>query len=108
AQPRFEVSVSPSAHAVPITGRVYVAIARDLGHGSPIDQTGETGVPLFGVNVDGLAAGESAIVDAAVFGHPLQSLADLPRGQYWVEPFVNIYTRFPRPDGHTIWMHMDQ
>lgn len=108
AQPRFEVSVSPAAHAEPITGRVYVAVSRDIGRGSPIEQTGETGVPLFGVNVEQLAAGQSAIVDAAAFGHPLQSLRELPRGEYWVEPFVNIYTRFPRADGHTVWLHMDQ
>lgn len=108
AQPRFEVSVSRATQAAPVTGRVYVAIARDLDHGSPIDQTGETGVPLFGVNVEELAAGQSAIVDAAAFGHPLRSLRELPRGEYWAEPFVNIYTRFPRADGHTVWMHMDQ
>jgi hypothetical protein len=108
AQPRFEISVSPAAHAAPITGRFYVAITRDLGGRSPIDQTGETGVPLFGVNVDSLPAGRSAIIDASIFGHPLHSLRDLPRGEYWVEPFVNVYTRFVRADGHTVWMHMDQ
>ena len=31
-----------------------------------------------------------------------------PAGEYWVQPFVNVYTRFPRADGHTVWMHMDQ
>jgi hypothetical protein len=108
AQPRFEISVSPAAHSTPITGRVYVAITRELGRESPIQQTGETGVPLFGVDVDGLAAGQSAIIDASAFGHPLQSLRELPRGVYWVQPFVNVYTRFARADGHTVWMHMDQ
>lgn len=108
AQPRFEVSVSPSAHAAPITGRVYVAITRELGRDSPIQQTGETGVPLFGIDVDALPAGQAAIIDARAFGHPLQSLRDLPRGEYWVQSFVNIYTRFARADGHTVWLHMDQ
>lgn len=108
AQPRFEVSVSPAAHAAPITGRVYLAITREIGRQSPIDQTGETGVPLFGVNVEALAAGQPAIIDANAFGHPIQSLRDLPRGEYWVEPFVNIYTRFVRADDHTVWLHMDQ
>lgn len=105
---RFEVSVSPAAHAAPITGRVYVAIARDAGRETPIAETSETGVPLFGVDIDALPAGKSAIIDATTFGHPLRSLRDLPRGEYWVQPFVNIYTRFARADGHTVWMHMDQ
>ena len=105
---RFEVVVSRAAHAEPITGRVYVAISRTQGPRTPIEQTGETGVPLFGVNVDALAPGKGAVIDATTFGHPLQSLRDLPRGEYWVQPFVNVYTRFARADGHTVWLHMDQ
>ena len=33
---------------------------------------------------------------------------DLPAGEYWMQPFVNVYTRFPRADGKTVWLHMDQ
>ncbi len=108
AAQRFEISVSPAAHAAPITGRVYVAVSRVRGPRTPIEQTGQTGVPLFAVDVNALAAGSSAVIDATAFGHPLQSVRDLPAGDYWVQPFVNIYTRFARADGHTVWMHMDQ
>ena len=105
---RFEVSFTRAARAEPVTGRVYVAISRTNSPRTPIDQTGETGVPLFGVNVDALQPGASAIIDATTFGHPVQSLRDLPRGEYWVQPFVNVYTRFARADGRTVWVHMDQ
>src|SRR5207302_10855635 len=106
--PRFDIAVSPSARAEPVTGRVYVAISRSLGRQTPIEQTGETGVPLFAVNVSALAPGASAAIDATAFGHPIQSLRDLPPGEYWAQPFVNVYTRFARGDGHTVWLHMDQ
>ncbi|MEO8619821.1 MAG: alpha/beta hydrolase-fold protein [bacterium] len=107
--PRFEISFAKAAHAEPITGRVYVALSRtgDAQRG-PIQQTSETGVPLFGVNVDNLAAGKAATIDAATFGFPARSLADIPAGEYWVQPFVNVYTKFARADGHTVWLHMDQ
>lgn len=105
--PRFEISFSGAAHAEPITGRAYVAIARTNSR-SPIQQTGETGEPLFGVNIDNLVPGRTAIIDATTFGHPVQSLRDIPAGEYWVQPFVNVYTRFARADGHTVWLHMDQ
>ena len=55
-----------------------------------------------------LAPGTTASIGSADRGHPIASLADLPAGEYWVQPFVNVYTRFPRADGHTVWMHMDQ
>jgi hypothetical protein len=35
-------------------------------------------------------------------------MADLPEGDYWVQGFVNVYSRFPRADGHVVWMHDDQ
>jgi hypothetical protein len=107
--PAFEISFAREAHAEPITGRVYVAISRTSDERrTPIQQTGETGVPLFAVNVNGLAPGRPARIDASTFGQPVQSLRDIPAGEYWVQPFVNIYTRFARADGHTVWLHMDQ
>ena len=109
AGPRFEISFAKAAHVAPITGRVYLAIARTSTAGStPIQQTGETGVPLFGVNITSVAAGKAIVIDASTFGHPVQSLRDIPAGEYWVQPFVNVYTKFARADGHTVWLHMDQ
>jgi hypothetical protein len=105
--PRFEIRFSAAAHSEPITGRVFVAISK-LNNQPPINQTDVTGVPLFGVNVLDLAPGQAAVVDASTFGHPVQSLRDIPAGDYWVQPFVSVYTKFARADGHTVWLHMDQ
>lgn len=105
--PRIEVSFSPAVHAQPITGRVYVAISRNDAK-PPIEETGSTGVPLFGHDVGQLPAGQPATIDAGDFGAPIASLRDLPPGDYWMQPFVNIYTKFARADGHTVWLHMDQ
>lgn len=72
---RFEISFARAAHPGPITGRVYVAISRLTDTtGTPIRRSGEGGDPLFAVNVDALAAGRPAIIDAHAFGHPVQSL----------------------------------
>lgn len=106
---RFLVSFDASVRSQPVTGCVYVAVSREMPRGrSPIQQTGPTGEPLFGTDVEGLAPGEAGIIDEGVLGHPVQSIADLPPGEYWVQGFVNVYTRFERADGHTVWMHMDQ
>lgn len=104
--PRIEVSFTQSAHAEPITGRVYVAISRSNDK-PPIAQTDPTGVPLFGHDVHALRPGQIAVIGAHDSGAPIASLADLPAGDYWMQAFVNIYTRFKRADGHTVWLHMD-
>lgn len=109
SNPRFEITFSKQAHAEPITGRVYVALSRTTdARNTPIQQASETGAPLFAVNVTALAPGASAVIDANTFGHPVRSLKDIPKGEYWVQPFVNVYTKFARADGHTVWLHMDQ
>ena len=50
----------------------------------------------------------TATLDADTRGYPVRRLRDLPAGEYWVQPFVNVYTRFPRADGKTVWLHDDR
>jgi len=105
--PSVEISFTSGAHAEPVTGMVYLAISRD-NRTAPIQETDPTGVPFFSKYVDQLKPGAVVTLGPDDRGHPVASLRDIPAGDYWVQPFVNVYTRFPRADGHTVWMHMDQ
>ncbi len=104
---RFAISVPPSAHAEPITGRVYVMISRK-NEPEPRLQIGRTGVPFFGRDVDNLAPGRPATIDDTDLGTPIESLRELPAGDYFVQGFVNVYSEFKRADGHAVWMHDDR
>ena len=105
--PRIEISFDKGARNEAVTGMVYVAISRD-NQSSPIEQASPTGAPLFSRFVEGLLPGMGATIGADDRGHPIASLRDLPAGEYWMQPFVNVYTKFPRADGKTVWLHMDQ
>jgi hypothetical protein len=105
--PRIQVSFANEARAGAVTGMVYVAISRDSRR-TPIEQASPTGVPLFSKEVEGLAPGVVVPIGDADRGYPIASLRDLPAGEYWMQPFVNVYTKFSRADGKTVWMHMDQ
>ena len=109
AEPRFEVSFAAPAHDGPITGRIFVAIGKAESP-EPIRQVGSwTGkTPFFAADVEALAPGRAAVIDASSLGYPAASLKDVPAGDYYVQALVNVYTRFPRADGHTVWAHMDQ
>jgi enterochelin esterase-like enzyme len=106
--PRFEIVFPAGARAEPVTGRVYVALSRPGEARTPIQQAGPTGAPLFSVAVDALTPGAPAAIGPDALGHPVQSLRDIPAGEYLAQPFVNVYTKFARADGHTVWLHMDQ
>ena len=106
---RFEVSFPAAVHRQPITGRVFVFLAQDSAP-EPRFQGGSLGAngPFFGVDVDHLAPGASARIDAATPGFPIASLRDIPEGDYYVQAVLNVYTQMHRADGHTIWVHADQ
>ena len=104
---RFEISFPATAHGEAVTGRVYVMLSRGNDR-EPRFQIGRTGAPFFGRDIDALAPGQVAIIDDTDLGSPLPSVRDIPPGDYYVQGFVNIYSAFPRADGHVVWMHDDR
>ena len=114
---RFRVTLSPEAERdiaslgleTPVNGRMYIIISGN-DQREPRQQTGLTGVPLWGMDVSDLAAGDSVVFDSgddAVIGYPLESFGDAPDGSYAVQAFLNVYTTFERADGHTLQMHLN-
>ena len=63
---------------------------------------------IFGVDVERLAPGQEAIVDAEVLGYPVQSLGDLKPGESWVQGLLHVYETFKRSDGHTVKLPPDR
>ncbi len=107
---RFEVSFPATAHAGPITGRVFVIVTRTESAREPRLQVGDwmQETPFFTADVSQLQPGRPAVVDATTLGYPAKSLTEIPAGDYFVQALINVYTEFHRSDGHTIWAHMDQ
>ncbi len=111
---RFEISIPASVLDETVTGRMFVVISRNndvisrSGERAVRFQAGRTGVPFFGVDVENLSPGQPAVIDVNAFGSPLESLLELPVGDYYIQAVFNRYTQFNRSDGHTVWMHNDQ
>lgn len=107
AQVSFEIRVPTSVRNEPLTGRVYAIISRD-GTREPRLQVGRVGAPMFAHDVERLAPGAPAVINGMDLGTPVFDLADIPAGDYWIQPFVNVYSEFKRADGHVLWLHDDQ
>ena len=107
SQVKFEIRVPAAVRGEPLTGRVYVVLTHDETR-EPRLQVGRVGAPLFGRDVDRLAPGAAATIDGSDLGTPVADMADLPAGDYLVQPVVNVYSEFKRADGHVLWMHDDQ
>jgi hypothetical protein len=105
---RFEVSFPSTVRSEPVDGRLLLLISRN-GDEEPRFQvhTGLSTQQVLGVDIEGLAPGELASVDANALGYPLESLADIPPGEYFVQALINVYETFRRADGHVVKLPMD-
>ncbi|HEX6730840.1 MAG TPA: alpha/beta hydrolase-fold protein, partial [Pyrinomonadaceae bacterium] len=103
---RFEVSYEKTANAGPITGRVILVISRRETP-EPRLQIGPNTTPMFGIDVEALQPGQASVIDQTTFGHPVESLSQLPAGDYFVQAILNVYTECRRSDGRTLWVHWD-
>jgi len=106
AEARFEISYDKAVASGPIAGRVILVIAR-LERPEPRFQIGPNTAPIFGVDAESLQPGHPVTIDQNTFGHPVDSLLQLPAGDYYIQAMLNVYTKCQRSDGRTLWVHWD-
>ena len=107
---QFDVSFPASVSSAKQDGHIILIVSRDSSREprfqyhvySPDVQPG------FGLDVDGLAPGQTAVIDSKVLGWPLTSVADIPAGDYRVQAILNRYETFHRSDGHTLKIAPDK
>ncbi len=108
AGPSFAVSFPRTRSTVPLDGRVLLLISADSTKEPrfQIADGPETQL-VFGIDVNGLMPGKPVIVGSGAYGYPLKSLADVPRGRYWVQALLNRYETFHRADGRVVKLPPD-
>ena len=109
AQLRFGISFPAERSKTPLDGRLLLLISTNDKAEPRFQITASADTQLvFGIDVDGLAPGVEAVIDASSFGYPLRSLAELPRGEYFVQALLHRYETFHRADGHIVKLPMDR
>jgi hypothetical protein len=105
----FAVTYPEEVEPGPLDGRVILLLSTD-DEAEPRFQVaaGVDAIQLFGVDVEGLAPGAETVIDAGVFGYPVDSLAELPAGRYRVQAVLHRYETFHRADGHVVKLPMDR
>lgn len=62
----------------------------------------------FAVDVDGMNPGQEIIIDESAYGFPLQSIKNIPAGEYYVQALINRYETFKLKNGKTVKLPPDQ
>lgn len=95
--------------STPLDGRLYVILStsKDAEPRFQISDNPDT-QQFFGIDVDGLAPGKTATVDASAAGYPTTSLAAIPAGDYYVQALLNLYKTYHLANGHVVKLPPDR
>jgi len=107
---RFEISFDKQMSSAPLDGHVLLLISKN-NEEEPrfqIDIDATASQQAFGVDVESLAPDAPAIIDTATLGYPLESLSQVPSGDYYVQGVLNIYDTFYLGDGRVLKLPPDK
>jgi hypothetical protein len=106
AAPYFSVTFSGDSA---LDGRLLLLISTDDSDEPRFQISDDQGTQqVFGLDVNEWQSGSEAVFTQEMFGYPVQSLSELPAGEYYVQAFLQKYETFRRADGHVVQLPMDQ
>ena len=103
-----QVMLNPEIAEGPVDGRLLLMLSND-DSAEPRFQIspGPNGQLIFGKNVEGWQPGTSIEFTAADMGFPIESLDDIPNGNYRAQALLHVYETFELSTGHTVKLPMD-
>jgi hypothetical protein len=107
----LEVAVSfpTSVSSESIDGRLLLLIASKTDPEPRFQVNGRyDSAQVFGIDVNGMAAGKPIVFDSTAFGWPVRSIQGLPAGEYVVQALLHRYETFRPSHGHTVQLPMDR
>jgi hypothetical protein len=104
------VRLGSAAAQQAVDGRLMLFFSKDAASEPrfQVSATSLSSAQVFGIDVDALTPGEERTFDAAVLGYPIESLRDLPAGEYTVQALLHKYDTFTLATGHTVKLPMDR
>ncbi|MEL6867227.1 MAG: alpha/beta hydrolase-fold protein [Bacteroidota bacterium] len=105
----FELKIAPELHAKPVNGRLLLLLSNN-NKKEPRFQIndGPNTQLVFGIDIEQLKTGQLMTIDHQAYGYPIQTLSELPPGDYYVQALFHLYETFQRADGHKVQLPMDR
>jgi hypothetical protein len=105
----IRVSFGAEMSKTPIDGRLLVILSTDPKEEPRLQITENSKTQqIFGIDVDGLAPEQEAVIDSTTLGYPLESLRQVPPGKYRIQALLHKYETFHRAVGPAVKLPMDR
>jgi hypothetical protein len=105
----FAVSFTESLDMESLDGRI-ILIVTDRQEPEPRFQVsaGIDAAQVFGLDVEAFESDSTAVIGSDVLGFPLENLAAIPPGDYYVQAVLHKYETFTLANGKTVKLPMDR
>jgi hypothetical protein len=109
SQQAILVNFSAKQSTQPLDGRLLLLLSKN-NRQEPRSQINDEAATqqAFGLDVENWQPAESKQFTAKEWGYPIQSLQQLPPGDYYVQALLHRYETFHRKDGHVVKLPMDR
>lgn len=109
ASASFIITAADELHTGSLDGRVLLFLA-DNDETEPRNQVnaGPNTQLIFGTNIESWEPGNEVIIPDDVYGYPIENMADIPAGDYYVQALFHKYETVTPAHGHTIKLPMDR
>lgn len=108
-QPVIEVTYDAKLSKEPFDGRLLVLLSKDDTKEPrfQINDTNDTGI-VVGKNVMQWKSDQTETFSAETLAYPIENLADLETGTYYIQALLHKYETFNLANGHQVKLPMDQ
>lgn len=109
SQQAILVSYAAKQSTQPLDGRLLLLLSKNNNQEPRFQINDDAGTQqAFGLDVENWQSTESKRFTAKEWGYPIQSLQQLPPGDYYVQALLHRYETFHRKDGHVVKLPMDR
>jgi hypothetical protein len=107
--PVFDISFSPDLNESAQDGRLMLLLSTNSAQEPRFQISAGAETELgFAIDVEDWQPGKVMRIDAEAFGYPMNSLRDLPEGEYYVQALLNRYETFHLKDGRVLKLPPDK
>jgi hypothetical protein len=100
---KFEISIDESLHSEVLDGRLLLLISNNDDNEPRFQiNDGPSTQIVYGKDLDELKPGETITFTGQEFGYPIENMADIEKGEYFVQAFIHKYSTFNLSNGNSL------
>ena len=102
------VSFPDSVSEMSLDGRLLLMLSSDPSSEPRFQiNSGLNTQLVYGMNVEGMRAGQVVSFDRDAYGFPYESISEVPPGEYHAQALLHVYETFNLSTGHMVKLPMD-